>query len=487
MTRRSARRRRRFCAVLFAVGLLGLVVWLVVGGRSGGQPTGGVIGPPPAPEAARLPVGLGDLFGYRPGDDAAYAARAAAGAAQALFVKSPGGVVATAARVAAFGGLIDAAVRGTNIPSDLLEGLVFVESAGRPEVIAGPSAADAAGLTQILAGTGVSLLGMRIDLPVSAALTRRIDAALDRGDVRAAARLEAERARVDARFDPSAELRATVRYLRLAEADLGGRADLAVAAYHAGIGNMQHLLGSYDGGRAVSFEALYFGTSPAARPEAWSFLSGLGDDSADYLWRVLEAERIMALYRSDRGALQRLAIDETSYPSNALALLDAPGVVHFASPRALSSAYRSRRLVPLPRDPGRFGVRYSSAIGLLADRLGAPRALYAGLRPAATLILEAMAGEVRRLAPGSTPLVLDCAVVDGRYQSLSGVVDPPFTTGYTFDIAERYGSSAEADAFQFALDRLQALDLIAWTPVGDDIEVTVAPDAERYLAGYGRS
>ena len=35
--------------------------------------------------------------------------------------------------------------------------------------------------------------------------------------------------------------------------------------------------------------------------------------------------------------------------------------------------------------------------------------------------------------------------------------------GWSFDISRRYGSGrAQAAAFQFMLDRLQALDLIGW-------------------------
>ena len=47
--------------------------------------------------------------------------------------------------------------------------------------------------------------------------------------------------RVDERFDPVKALAATVRYLRIARARLG-RTDLAIAAYHMGIGNMQTAL-----------------------------------------------------------------------------------------------------------------------------------------------------------------------------------------------------------------------------------------------------
>ena len=49
-------------------------------------------------------------------------------------------VVATAARVAAYRPLIDAATKGTSIDPNLLEGIVFLESAGYPDALAGPDA-----------------------------------------------------------------------------------------------------------------------------------------------------------------------------------------------------------------------------------------------------------------------------------------------------------------------------------------------------------
>src|SRR5207302_4551255 len=103
---------------------------------------------------------------------------------------SPGGVLATAARVASLRSLIDSATAGTGIGPDTLEGIVFLESAGRPNVIAGTDPADAAGLTQILAQTGQSLLGMHIDLARSRRLTAQINAAAALGQSGKEARLE---------------------------------------------------------------------------------------------------------------------------------------------------------------------------------------------------------------------------------------------------------------------------------------------------------
>jgi hypothetical protein len=364
----------------------------------------------------------------------------------------------------------------------VLEGLVFLESAGRSQVIAGSSAADAAGLTQILAGTGQDLLGMRINLTKSEKLTRQIATASRLDESARVAQLERARAAIDQRFDPAAELAATVRYLRIAEHDLGGRLDLAVTAYHAGIGNLQTVLADYDGGRTVPYVQLYFDIGPSHHGAAYDVLAGLGDDSALYYWRVLGAEQIMALYGTDRAALRRAAALQTGYVSNAEALVPPDSGASFADPGALAGAYASGAVTRLPVNPAALHLTYSPAMGAQAHAVGAPAALYRGLRPAALRMLIAIAGEVHALAPGGTPLTVAQTVIDGRYAKLSGAVDPPATTGYTFSVERHYRNEREAAAFQFVLDRLQALDLIAWTREPGVIEITVAPDAGRVLA-----
>ena len=458
--------------LVFAGALALLVIVLAVVAL---ESSPGLSGPP---AGAELGSPHGDPLGYRPGRDTVLAQRAAAGSAQVLFTKSPGGAVATAARVARFRPLIDAAVQGTDIPANLLEGLVFLESAGRPDVVAGSSVNDAAGLTQILPGTAQSLLGMHVDLTRSAQLSAAIQRAQARGDARRVGRLYALLAQADQRFDPASALAGAVRYLEFAQRDLG-RLDLSVVAYHAGVRNLQTVLGDYDGGRPVSYEQLYFDTAPNLHVTAWKLLSGLGDDSSLYLWRILGAERIMQLYRTQPQQLRRLAAQETGYPSDALSLVPNTAVRHFATPQALSNAYRSGVLVPLPRDPARLHLVYAASLGSLAHRVGAPAALYRGLRPAALNAVMEIAAIVHRLGGGD--LTLTSTVLDLRYQRRFGYQDPPGATGFTFQILRHYSSSAQAQAFQFVLDRLQSLNLIAWIRGTASIEVTVAPDFTQVL------
>ena len=50
-------------------------------------------------------------------------------------------------------------------------------------------------------------------------------------------------------------------------------------------------------------------------------------------------------------------------------------------------------------------------------------------------------------------------------------------TDYAFDVLRSYGSDAQAAAFQFVLDRLELLGVIAWAREPDAIHVTVADGA----------
>ncbi|MFZ0383004.1 MAG: transglycosylase SLT domain-containing protein [Solirubrobacteraceae bacterium] len=473
--RKQAGRRR----LAIAGGALVLIVGAVIVLLS----TDGSSPPPPLPlPGIGQPAKPGDPFAYVSSRESDFVARATAGEANALYVKSPGGALASAARVAAWRPLIDQAVAGTGIDPNLLEALVFVESAGDPNAIVGGDPINASGLTQIVAETGQSLLGMNINLARSRQLTGQIDVAGAQGQSARAARLERQRAGVDERFDPRQELAATVRYLKIAESHFG-RWDLAFESYHMGIGNLQTVLDDYDGGGApVPYVQLYFDTAPDHHTSAFDLLASFGDDSSLYYWRLLGAEQVMRLYRSDRAALDRLIFLQTDTGSNAYVLHPPDAVDPFSDPDALDRGYAARTILPLPSNAARLGLSYDPGIGSLARQLRFPPALYRGLRaPALDLLIE-LAARVRTLSnePTST-LTVTSAVSDERYQQLLGVSDPPAAAGWSFTIARRYVNEAQARAFQAMLDRLQALNLIAWQRFPSVIEVTVASDASQVL------
>ncbi len=398
-----------------------------------------------------------------------------------VYAKSPGGVLATAARVAPYRGEIERAAAGTGVDPNVLEGIVFLESAGYPNAIAGADPAAASGLTQIVAQTGQSLLGMHIDLQRSRALTAKIDAAYARGDGARVARLQGQRAKVDDRFVPRKALAATVRYLKLAYGRFG-RWDLAVESYHMGIGNLQGVLNAYDGGHAVPYVQLFFDTAPDRHGGAYAQLHAFSDDSRLYYWRVLAAVSIMHIYRTDRAALVRRVALETSATSNALVLHPPGSTESFADPGSLRTAYARRVVLPLPANPATLGLSYAPSMGSLSPRVGEPARLYRGLRaPALDLLIE-MAARVRALSGVKAPLTVQSTVTDHRYAGLlNGGAPLLSSTGYAFAIERRYASRAQADALQAMLDRLQELDLIAWVREPARIDVAVASDADRAI------
>jgi hypothetical protein len=387
----------------------------------------------------------GDPYAYESGREDEFSRRAAAGHSHVVYAKSPGGVLATARRVAAFRDDIEAAADEAGVDPDLIEGMVLLESAGRSDARAGDDLEGAVGLTQILAETGANLLDMHVDVRASERLTTRLASA--RGP-READRIRARRRQVDERFDPSKALAATGRYLKLAK-DEFGREDLAVVSYHMGIGNLQQLLGAY-GDDDASYAELFFDTAPNRHQRAYRLLTGLGDDSKTYLWRVLASHEVMRLYRDDRARLERLARLHAGADSGELVLHPPERTEAFETADDLDEAYKDGELRPFPNEPGRYGLR--------ATRPG-------GLRPEAFALAVYVGQGVRKVAGTRAPLTVTRTTRPG---------DGIHATGFALDIRRRYRNGAQAEAFQFMLDRLQALNLIAWTRDTNTIHITAS-------------
>jgi Transglycosylase SLT domain len=435
-----------------------------------------------------------DPLAFDPSRSAAYERAAAFGLSHVLFAKSPGGVARTAERTIRFGPLVEKAVAGTGLDPGTVEAMIFLESAGRPDAIAGRDPAAAAGLTQILAETARNLLGMPVNLAASRRLTRRIDAAETAGDTAAVERLQKGRRKVDARFDPAQAIAGAVRYLKLAEGRFGS-SSLAVVSYHMGIGNLEGILRTYarrpKGAisaivreRDLSWARVYFDSSPTRHRKAWLRLVALGDDSQTYYWRVLAAREILRLYRADRPALDRLAQLQGHGQSAEQVLHPLNSTKRLPTPESLVKAWKRHDLRVLPDDPGRMHFRISPRMGALAGRLGGRPALYRGLRPQALRLLVYLARWVHDLSGVATPLTVAQAGYDEKYGRLlaargsrHAARSAMHTTGYAFDILRRYESGAQAAAFQYALERLETLGLIAWSREPGVIHITVASEA----------
>lgn len=479
------RRRIRAGALLVLAVLIGAgLAYAVLGGGSGDDRPGATANRAAGDTRERDPKALlpGSAAGegvdplrYSPTLQADRETRATAGLAHALYAKSPGGAVATAKRVAALRPKVEKAAAAGHVDPDTLEGIVFLESAGRDDAIADPKdLTGAVGLTQILAETATDLLGLKVDAKASSRLTRGIA----RG--RKVGARERQRRRVDERFDPDKALAATVRYLQLGKKTFGGNEELATVSYHMGIGNLQTALKDYGEGQ-VPYAQLFFGTSPVDHVKAYDFLRTLGDDSSTYLWRVKAAESIMAQYRRDPGALGEIATLQTHKNSAEEVLHPEFSVPEYKDPFALGRAQAAGDVKQLnAAQLARHGLLISPAMGELAPKLHQSKRLYRALRPEALAALLYIGAAAQGIS-GNGPLVVTSTIRDAPYQRLLTKTNIEatkayslHTTGYTFDIARQYVSPAQSLAFQYALDRLTALNLIAWVREPAAIHVTVA-------------
>jgi Transglycosylase SLT domain len=398
-----------------------------------------------------------DPWAYTPDREDEFESRAAAGHSHVVYVKSPGGIVATARRVERWRPQVEEAADEAGVDPDLIEGMVLLESAGRPDARASDDLEGAVGLTQILAETATGLLGMQVDVARSERLTRRLARA---PGSREAARIRAQRGRVDERFDPEKALAGTGRYLKLAM-DEFGREDLAVVSYHMGIGNLQQVLGAY-GDDDASYPQLYFDASPEREPRAYRLLAGLGDDSKTYYWRVLASREVMRLYRDERAKLERLADLQAGAASGELVLHPPAPSDRVESREDIEAGYRDGALRPFPNRPAGYGLR--------------PARGGEGLRPEAFALAAYIGRGVRNVSGVKAPLTVTRTVrPDGGIHA----------TGYAFDVLRSYANGRQAEAFQFMLDRLQALNVIAWTRDADTIHITASREGRR-LMGLAR-
>jgi len=469
---------RRALALFVVVALSVLAVVTLFGGEAGRPP----LQPGAGAEA--------DPLAYTEDREPQLAAAAARGHAHILYAKSPGGARTSAERTARFRTLVEAAARTAGIEADTLEAMVLLESAGRPDAVADARLEGAVGLTQILAETGRNLLGMTVDPKGAREIGRSLKRARREGDVALIARLTERRKRVDERFDPAKSLAATARYLLIARGELE-REDLSVVSYHMGIGNLQGALRAY-GEDDISYTRLYFDSTPLKHATAYEKLAALGDDSSTYLWRVAAGREIMRLYREDPDQLDRISELQNNKNSAEEVLHPPDRTERFQTPADVRAAYADGSLVALSRgDIVDSGLAIDRGMGELAPRIGARLTTYRGLREPALALLKYLGTGVQAISK-VMPLRVTSSVRDERYQRLLVRRNREatrryslHTTGWTFDILRSYQTRAQARAFEFMLQRLQSLNLIAWVREPAAIHVTVSSDAQRLVPRVG--
>lgn len=493
---------RALLAILGLVAVAGAIAALAfaLGIGGGSEPVNVALSELSESARSGATVASGDPLAWSPGDSSDLAARATLGTSHVIYEKSPGGVVASAERTDRWRDEIETAAKPAGVDPDTLEALVFLESAGRSQVMADGTPNSASGLVQIIPSTATDLLGMHVDLARSVALTKEIAKALRKGKGKVASRLIADRQSVDERFNPKLALAGAARYLQIAKERFGSP-ELAVVSYHMGIGNLENVIDAYLGGDTggestahlvadndIDYTRLFFDSSPQNRREAWELLSGFGDDSSLYLWRVRASGKILAEWRRDPDALQadedlathKATLEETYHPEEDTEVFENPGDV--------AKATGDGELIPIPDDRS-LGFKIADQAGELAPQLDQDPELYRVLRPEALATLTYLAGKVRAISGDTTPLTVTSAARDQEYQDLLVGINSEatqeyslHTTGWSFDIRRSYGSDKQARAFQYALDRLRANAILDYAYEPAAIHITVSENARLLLA-----
>nr|MBA3300940.1 hypothetical protein [Thermoleophilaceae bacterium] len=311
-------------------------------------------------------------------------------------------------------------------------------------------------------------------------------------------KLEAERRRIDERFDPPRALAGAARYLALAQKRFG-REDLAVTSYHMGIGNLEGVIGAYVAPKKparttrgtvrryrITYPRLYFDSSPLRNPRTDRRLKSLDDDSRHYPFRHDASRRIMEDWREDPDALEQLAEDHTRKASAEEVLRPEEDNPPFENDEDLREAYEEGVLLRVPSAPRALGFRVDKGLGALARRLEVDKRLYRGLRPDALATLLYLSAEVRRISGVERPVVFTSGVRDLPYQRKLTGVNPQattgfslHTTGYAFDLL-RPRSRAQHRAIEHVLERLRALNVLDWVYEPAAFHATVGEEAEAF-------
>ena len=152
----------------------------------------------------------------------------------------------------------------------------------------------------------------------------------------------------------------------------------------------------------------------------------------------------------------------------------------YADAAQLEDAVARRMLVPVRPSNGAHFTIDPQLLRVLAPLTDNPSD-YLVLRPRAARFLAYLSAKVYELSGEERPLALTRAAYDDEAATKLTPHDPGaavdadmHSTGFAFDIRRRYGSGGQAAAFQWTLERLETLGLIAWTRGRSVIHVVVA-------------
>jgi soluble lytic murein transglycosylase-like protein len=338
--------------------------------------------------------------------------------------------------------------------------------------------------------------------------------------------LESKRRQVDERYDPAKAIASQTRYL-VRMARRYGSLDWVFQAYHGGEGGVRNTVAYYLGDRwkqfgspegairgvlasrggiervrePLSFEDLYFKTTPVTEPAAFSYLYGRSDNHRYYWWKILAAERAIDLYRRDPGKFREQW--QALRPGQRLEVVWYPRSkeLNFHDVAALKQGYAAGQLVHWPA-----GAR---SHGLVLDNIApldpANAYQYKGLRPEALGALFRIADLYLNSGGSSMPLRVVSLVQTEQYRAELNARHPPSwmrrptkpeeipidlePTGLCFDI-QRPTAAWNRKVLEYALgwlaDRNQIYWVEEWEQGPPRYHICPSPDYRRELVRASR-
>ncbi len=375
--------------------------------------------------------------------------------------------------------IFESAARTSGFPASTISAISYLESWGDPraESPAGPK-----GIMQISSATARRMGLQIVDATRYRITTERALIHPKRGKpfYRAIHHKAAYTVRVrDDRLSPERAIPAAARYLSEMESKFGGR-DLAVFSYHCGegcVGEFLSLAHEATGvkNHPITVPRIFFSCSPAYNADLYeAFKRHMERDySPTYWFRVMRAEQLLALYRKDPEAFEKLIADYRNAENP-----------EQRAPHRLSvwlkpqdESYRSgdeirldlgKKLAKAFDNPRLFGFTLRKGAGGIGEWDPANTESYLQASPSALGTLTYIAFETRRLhqamkRKGETfvPLVVTALVRPVAYQERLASREasihtelPDHGTGQVFDIDYSRLPAGERECLDFILDDL---------------------------------
>ena len=302
----------------------------------------------------------------------------------------------------------------------------------------------------------------------------------------------------DDRLNPERAVPAAANYLTRLENKFGGR-DWAVFAYHCGEGCISELFPLAQA--ALGKEAqptvagMFFAASPALHRDLYEALQRhmQRDYSPTYWFRVMRAEQLLNLYRTDRATFREMA-DEFRNPANPARRANDRLVVWMKGEdtfyRSVKDLKQAEGLAKALDNPKLFGFSLP-----VTPEDAATRELYLQATPSAIGTLLYIAFETRRMFEERKPrgehfVPLDVVELvstnDRPAEAGTLLVDPEFpehSTGQVFDIDRSNLPPGERECLNFILDDMGWDGYLGFIQVtGDTLHIGCAPAAREFFA-----